>query len=128
MAASNYLENKIYDHVLRGIVFTPPSVLYVSLWNTDPTDAGSGNELAVADGYIRQLITFGAPTNGSGSNSNFPTFLNTGGAWLSSGFFGVHDAQSGGNILYHNALVDVETVGAGETWQFAAGSLVLTHS
>ena len=36
---SNYLEQKLFDHVFRGIPYTTPGRVYVGLFTTDPTDA-----------------------------------------------------------------------------------------
>ena len=41
---SNYLENKILDHVLKNISYTSPTTAYVGLFTSDPTDAGTGTE------------------------------------------------------------------------------------
>ena len=129
MAKSNYLETKLYDHVLRAIPYTPPATLWVSLWSTDPTDAGSGSELS-GSGYIRAQVTFGAPSGGAGVNTNPVQFTNsTGTPWASAGYFGVHDAQSGGNLLYHAALTGGGgAVGAYQTWQFSPGQLSLAET
>lgn len=128
MAASDYLENLIYNAVLRGTNLNSPAALYVSLWSTDPADDASGTELAVANGYIRQVITFGAPSNGTGSNDNLVTFTNTGSAWTEATHFAISDALAGGNLLYHGLLRDPKTVGASETYEFAIGDLIIQHS
>lgn len=43
---SNYLENKLIDHVLRNTAYTPPATVYLALYTTDPTDADSGTEVS----------------------------------------------------------------------------------
>ena len=43
---SNYLENALINATLRATTFTSPSVVYVGLYTSDPTDAGSGTEVA----------------------------------------------------------------------------------
>jgi len=43
---SDYYENKIIDHMLRGQAFTPPSTIYLALYTVAPTDAGGGTEVS----------------------------------------------------------------------------------
>jgi hypothetical protein len=50
---------------LRNTTYTAPATVYVSLWTSDPTDAGSGTEVSTSGtSYARQSVTFGAPSNG----------------------------------------------------------------
>ncbi len=52
---SNYLENKVLDHVLRNTSYTSPTTVYVGLYTSDPTDAGSGTEVS-GGSYARQVL------------------------------------------------------------------------
>ena len=45
MSFSDYLENKILDHVFKGTVFTQPANLYVALFTAGPNDVGGGTEV-----------------------------------------------------------------------------------
>ena len=58
---SNYLEAAIINATLRNTTYTSPATVYVSLWTTDPTDAGSGTEVS-GGSYARTAVTFGAPS------------------------------------------------------------------
>ncbi len=42
-AMSNYLENALINEVLRATGYTAPTTVYVALFTSDPTDAGSGD-------------------------------------------------------------------------------------
>ena len=72
-AASDYLENKLMDHVMRVSPFTQPAGLFLALFTDDPTDADVGTEVA-AGGYARQSITMGASVGGVAKNTNTLTF------------------------------------------------------
>ena len=74
---SNFLENALINATLRNTTYTSVATVYVSLWTTDPTDAGSGTEVS-GGSYARTAVTFGAPSNGVTTNSadvTFPTAI-----------------------------------------------------
>lgn len=60
---TNYLENALFNHVLRDTPYTSPSTLYVALHTADPTEVGATGEVS-GSSYARQAITFVAPTDG----------------------------------------------------------------
>ena len=124
---SNYLENEIFDHVLRNAAYTSPTTVYLALHTGDPGEAG-GNELAVADGYARVAIAFGAPTDGSGSNSGLLSFTAAGGDWGSITHLGIHDASVAGNLLLYSAMTAAKTVDDGDTLEFAIAAVVAAFS
>jgi hypothetical protein len=41
MSMSNYLEDKVIDHMLRNQAFTPPTTVYASLHTSDPGETGA---------------------------------------------------------------------------------------
>lgn len=57
---SNYLENALLNAVLRNTSYTSPSTVFVALYTSDPTDAGSGTEVS-GGSYARKSVTFGSP-------------------------------------------------------------------
>ena len=62
---SDYLEDKVLDHVFGGNAYTAPSTLYVALYTVAPTDTGGGTEVS-GGSYARQSGAFtvsGTPTN-----------------------------------------------------------------
>jgi hypothetical protein len=72
---SNYLENALINATLRNTSYTPPTTVYVALFTSDPTDAGSGTEVSTAGtSYARQSATFGAPSNGASVTTADITF------------------------------------------------------
>lgn len=124
-ALSNYLENELLDHALGTGAFTAPTNVYLALFTTDPTDAGSGTEVA-GSGYSRQLVTFGAASGGSASNSTEETFTASGGNWGTITHAAIYDASTSGNLLFHGSLSVSRTINDGESLTFSAGSVVIT--
>ena len=124
-AFSNYLENELLDHTLGTASYTAPGTVYLALFTTDPTDAGTGTELS-GDGYSRQAVTFGAASGGSASNSTEETFTASGGNWGTISHFGLFDAATSGNLLYHGALTASKDISDGESLVFAIGDLTVS--
>ena len=124
-AISNYLENALINGTLRATSYTAPSTVYVALFTSDPTDAGSGTECSGAS-YARQSATFAAPSNGASSTSADVQFPQAGGSWGTITHFGIFDASSAGNLLYHGALTVSKTIDTGDVFKIASGSLTVT--
>jgi hypothetical protein len=122
---SNYLENALINATLRNTSFTSPSVVYLGLYTSDPTDADTGTEVT-GGSYARQAITFGAPSNGVSTNSAAIEFPQATGNWGTIGWVGIEDALSGGNLLYHTALDASKTISTGDIFRIAIGSLSVT--
>lgn len=122
---SNYLENALINAVLRNTTYTSPATVYVSLWTTDPTDAGSGNEVS-GGSYARTSVTFGAPSNGVTSNSADVTFPQATASWGVVGWIGLNDASTSGNLLFHTPLDTSKTIDSGDIFKIASGSLTVT--
>lgn len=124
---SNYLENALINVTLRNTAFTAPSVVYLALYTSDPTDADTGTEVS-GGSYARQSITFGAPSNGVTTNSADIIFPTATGSWGTIGWVGIRDALSGGNLLYHSPLDTSKTVTSGDVFRINTGNLSVTLS
>lgn len=139
---SNYLENKLIDHVFRGLAYSLPANLYVGLHTSDPTDSGTANEIA-GNGYTRValapsvsnwLSTNGASagastgTNGQTSNNALIAFPEPSGNWGTVTNFSIYDALTNGNILLSGTLTSAKTVNQGDIVSFPVSSLVVTFS
>ena len=139
---SDYLENKLIDHVFRGISYSMPSTLYVGLHTADPTDAGGVGELS-GNGYARValspsasswLSTNGASsgassgTAGTTSNNVLITFPTPTANWGTVTNFSIYDVLTGGNILLSGTLTSAKTVNQGDIVSFSVSSLVVTFS
>jgi hypothetical protein len=122
---SNYLENALLNAVLRNTSYSSPSTVFVSLYTSDPTDAGSGTEVS-GGSYARKDVTFGSPSNGVVTNSAAVEFAQATASWGTVGYIGLHDAVTSGNLLFHTALTTAKTIESGDIFKIAAGSLSVT--
>jgi hypothetical protein len=122
---SNYLEDALINATLRNTAFTSPSVVYVGLYTSDPTDADTGTEVT-GGSYARQAVTFGAPSDGVSTNTAAIEFPQATGTWGTVGWIGIEDASTGGNLLYHTALDASKTIATGDIFKIAIGSLSVT--
>ena len=124
-AMSNYLENALINATLRNTSYTSPSTVYVALFTSDPTDAGSGTECS-GGAYARQSATFAAPSDGSSSTSADVEFPQATGSWGTITHFGIFDASSSGNLLYHGALTASKTIATGDVLKITSSNLTVT--
>jgi hypothetical protein len=132
-AFSDYLENTLISATLRGGTYVGGSV-YIALFKTDPTDAGTGSEVSDS-GYIRQRAHatvasdgFTVPANGSSSNTRnliFPAIVDT---QITVTHWGIFDAQTSGNLLYHAPMLNPKTLDPTDVLSFPIGSLIVTLS
>ena len=127
MAKSNYLENKVIDHFLGTSSTSAPSNVYMGLFTSNPTDANSGTEVS-GNGYSRQVINFNAASSGSATNSSAETFTASGGNWGTITHFGIFDASTSGNLLYHGALTDDKVIEDGDSLVVASGAITITET
>jgi len=122
---SNFLEDALINATLRNTTYTSVATVYVSLWTTDPTDAGSGTEVS-GGSYARTAVTFGAPSNGATTNSADVTFPTATGTWGTVGWIGINDASTGGNLLYHSPLDASKSITSGDIFKITTGNLSVT--
>lgn len=131
--ASNYLEDAVYNHTLRNISFTSPATIRAALFTSTATgaelEAGTLTNEVSGNAYARQAITFGAPSNGSGSNSGAVTYPTaTPSNWGTIRFTAIMDASTAGNVLLYTQLDADVTINAGNTFQFNAGGFVASFA
>lgn len=122
---SNYLENKVLDHVLRNTSYTSPTTVYVGLYTTDPTDAGSGTEVS-GGSYARQVLSVTTASGGIVTSSADVTFPQCTVSWGSVGYIGILDAVTSGNLLMHTALTTAKTIDVGDILKITSGNLTVT--
>jgi hypothetical protein len=122
---SNYLENAVINAVLRNTTYTSPTTVYVALFTTDPTDADTGNEVAVGS-YARTAVTFDAPSNGVTSNSADVEFPQATASQGTITHIGLYDALTSGNLLFHTILDVPKTIDSGDIFKIASGNLSVT--
>ena len=119
---SNYLENKLLDHVLRNQSFTSPTTVYVGLYTSDPSDDNSGTEVS-GGSYARQILNVTTATGGIVTSSADVTFPQATAQWGTISHIGLLDALSSGNLLMHTPLTTSRAVEVGDVLKIATGSL-----
>lgn len=133
-AFSDYLENELLDHCLRGAgdAWTAPTSIWISLHTGATTDAGGGTECS-GNGYAREEVSgatgqdFAVAAAGTTDNEQawvYPTA--SGGAWGLVINTGIWDAVTVGNLLFHGALTASKQVDDGDTFQFNTGDYDVT--
>lgn len=124
--ASNFLETSLFNHVLRNTSYTSPATIRCALATSTATaaelEAGTLTNEVAGNAYARQAITFGAPTDGAGSNSSAITFPTaTPSNWGVIRYSFIADAASAGNVLIYTQLDADVTINSGNTFQFNTG-------
>lgn len=119
---SDYLENKLLDHVLRNTSYTSPTTVYVGLFTADPTDAGSGTEVS-GGSYARQILSVTTATGGIVTSSADVTFPQATASWGTVSHIGLLDALSSGNLLMHTPLTTSRAIESGDILKISTGNL-----
>lgn len=131
-AFSNYLENELLDHVLRGATagtgYTQPAQVFVALFTNTATAAelegGTITNEVTGGGYGRQTVTFDAPAGGATANSAAVSFTDM--PAVTVAYAAVMDANTAGNVLFYGALTANKTLNAGDTFTINTGDLDIT--
>lgn len=128
---SDYLENKLLDHVLGNVAFTAPATVYIALFTVAPTDAGGGTEVT-GGSYARVAVVnnstnWPAATNGTKSNGTEISFPTATADWGTVVAFAIFDAATAGNMLYWADLMQAKTISNGDTAKFAIGDIDISE-
>lgn len=126
-ALSDHAENLLLNWLMTTDSVTRPTAWYVGLYTAAPSDSGGGTEVS-GNGYSRQSATWGTATGTGGTTDNEAnvTFTASGGDWGTITHIGIHDASTGGNLLWHGAMSASKTIADGDTLQFNTGNIDLT--
>lgn len=132
-AASNYLENKVLDHVLGegARTFTSPAALYVALFGnvggTTSTNLEAGtltDEISTSGtAYGRQAINFSAASSGTAESNGTVTWTTATGDWGTVTHVAIMDASTSGNVLFYGALTTSKVIENGDTFQISNTNL-----
>ena len=124
-AMSDYLELKFLDHFTGTASTSAPSAVYLGLATGSIGDDASGSELT-GNNYSRKAITFASASSGSiASNANVE-FDPATGSWGSVSHWGIFDASSSGNLLFHGSFTSAKTIASGDILKVASGSLTIS--
>lgn len=135
-AASNYLENKVLDHVLRVASYTQPSGLWLALFTNTSGNAASNLEAGTltdeistsGSAYSRQSISFNSASSGSSASSATVTFSTATSNWGTITHVAVMDGGTAGagNVLFYGAVTTSKTIENGDTFQVSSGNLTIS--
>ena len=127
MPKSYYADDSMINLLLRATAFTPPATTYCALYTVAPTASGGGTEVA-GNGYARQAIVWGAPTDGTSSNTTDVVFPIATADWGTLTSFAVFDASAGGNLLYFANLSSSRYIYLNDQVRFPIGQLIATET
>ena len=132
MSFTDYLEDKILEHVFGGTAYTAPTTLYVGLHTSASSDAAAGTEVS-GGAYARQTAAFTVtgtnPTEAATTAAiEFPVAT---ASWGTVTYAGVYDALTGGNLLAYAQLTDPsdfvtplpKAIDTGDVFRISSGNL-----
>lgn len=136
-AASNYLENKVLDHVLGEGArdFTSPATLYVALFKENGStlanlEAGTLTDEISTSGtaYSRQAINFSAASSGSAASNGTVTWTTATANWGTVTAVAIMDSGTAlaGNVLFYGNLTTSKQIDNGDTFQISSTNLTVS--
>lgn len=128
---TNYLENAIINHIIRGVPFTTPGdEIFVALYTVTPGEAGGGTEVA-GGAYARVQVSgttaWNAPVDGLVDNVAAILYATATAAWGTVVAVALLDAITAGNMLYYGALTTPRDVAINDQFRFPAGDLDISE-
>jgi hypothetical protein len=135
-AASDYLENKVLDHVLTATSYSAPSTRYLALFVNTSGNAATNLEAgtltdevsATSTGYSRKAVTFAAASSGTSATSATVTFDAATASWGTITHVAIVDGgtRGAGNVLFWGAVTTSKTIDTGDTFQVTSGNLTIS--
>ena len=135
---SNYLETEIVEW-LKGIpIATAPTALFVALFSSETTDAGGGTEItnSITGSSNRVSVANAAWTTTAATTTLDAKIQNnaeitiignsTNSVNIIATHFGVFDAATSGNLLFHGPLAGSVEITPGSSVKFAPEAITLT--
>jgi hypothetical protein len=128
---TDYLENKLLDHVWSAAAYTPSVTLYVALSTTTIADDGTNMTEPAVGAYARVAVTnnatnWPAAVGGAKANGTAITFPTATAGWGIILDFAIMDHPTAGNMLGYGTLTTSKTIDSGDTASFAIGELDIT--
>jgi len=128
---TNYLEDKIWNHVFGSTTYTKPTNWYVGLLTATPSDSAGGTEVS-GGSYARQVCAFTITGTGTAEakNTSAITFPTATADWGIIGWVGIYDALTSGNLVAYQNLQKsdfststTKTVNDGDIFKFNASTI-----
>jgi hypothetical protein len=127
MAKSDYLRDNLLNHTLRNTPYTAPTTVYLAAYTVPPTSAGGGTEVS-GGSYVRQTVTFAAPSGGQVVNDAEVLYPIATLDWGTIVAVGIFDAAVAGNFLRFTSLGTPKIINATDQLRFPAGTLVINET
>jgi len=127
---SNYLRDKMGDHIHGGPAFTRPATTYFALMSVKATPAGGGTEFVIGTGSYARVVVTNNSTNWPASSSQTKgdgVLLDWGTAtanWGTAIQICEYDAATGGNLLTMGDLVTPYVINSGTPFQIPVNGAV----
>lgn len=119
---SDYLEDKLINHVLRATAYTSPTTVYAALYTVTPSDSAAGTEVS-GGAYAREAMAFDAPSPaGETQNTAEVAFTVATANWGTIVAASIMDAVTAGNLLYWGDVTPNKVVNTDDQFKFAAGA------
>ena len=126
MSFSNYLENKVLDHVFGGTSYTPAGTLYLSAHTANPDEDGSGTEVSTSGtAYARQAVTFSVTGNVASTSADVEYATATANYGTVT-HIAVWDASTGGNMLGYASLTSSKVIETGDAFRVSSGDFTIS--
>ena len=131
-AASDYLENKILDHVLTSAAYTQPSrylALFTASTGLESDSIATASEVSTSGtAYARKAVTFAAASSGSSATNATVTFDAATASWGTITHVAVMDGSTAGagHVLFYGAVTTSKTIDTGDTFQITSGNLTVS--
>jgi len=131
MSMTNYLEDKILDHIFGDTAYVAPTTLYIGVSTTHVTELGLGITEPTDAVYARIAITnnttnFLDAVLGEKKNATFQEYEVATESWGEILDYFISDAASGGNILVYGPLSVSKTISINDQLVLPINGWVLT--
>jgi hypothetical protein len=130
---SDYLENKVLDHVFKVATYTAPTRIGIALCkstiNDDDTGSTLPTEVTNAGAYARKSCnTWQTASAGATQNNIAISFVEATANWGTVTDFAIVDTLTygAGNMLGYGKLTTAKKIGTGDTAKFATGDIDVT--
>ena len=122
---SNYLEDKLLDHVLNNVAYTSPTTTFVALFTDNPGEGNTGTEVS-GGSYARQVLSVGAASSGVCTSDADVTFPQCTATWGTVTHIGIYDALTTGNLLMYTPLTTSKTIDVDDILKISSGNLTVS--
>lgn len=135
MAMTNNMKNNVLNNLFRNKTYAVPSVLYIALSKTAPTESGGNCTEPTSPSYKRLAVSsneinWNESVGGTISNSVALRFNEAGESWTTAAapitHWAIFDSQADGNMLFYGALARAQEIPTGSILEIPENGLVTT--